>query len=96
VAGRLPVGRRVPPEAVAAAWAGIVAEHRDRFTVVYQADPDALLTAALALLERLGLTVRPGPEEPPGTVVLRPLAARFRPGASPAPGRRRRASQRRR
>jgi uncharacterized protein (TIGR02678 family) len=33
VAGRLPVGRRVPPQAVAAAWAGIVAEHRDRFTV---------------------------------------------------------------
>jgi uncharacterized protein (TIGR02678 family) len=96
VAGRLPVGRRVPPQAVAAAWAGIVAEHRDRFTVAYQADPDALLAAALALLERLGLTVQPGPEEPPGTVVLRPLAARFRPGASPTPGRRRRASQRRR
>jgi uncharacterized protein (TIGR02678 family) len=96
VAGRLPVGRRVPPQAVAAAWAGIVAEHRDRFTVAYQADPDALLAAALALLERLGLMVQPGPEEPPGTVVLRPLAARFRPGASPTPGRRRRASQRRR
>jgi len=96
VAGQLPVGRRVPPEAVEAAWAGVVAEHGDRFTVAYQADPDALRGVALALLERLGLTAQPGPEEPAGTVVLRPLAARFRPGSGGVPGRRRRTSQRRR
>jgi uncharacterized protein (TIGR02678 family) len=96
VAGRLPVGQRVPPEAVKTVWAGIVAEHRDRFTVAYEADPEALRVAVLALLERLGLTVPAGSEEPPGTVVLRPLAARFRPGSGDAPTRRRRASQRRR
>ena len=96
VAGRLPVGRRVPPEAVQTVWAGIVAKHRDRFTVAYEADPEALRVAVLTLLERLGLTVPAGPEEPPGTVVLRPLAARFRPGSGDAPTRRRRASQRRR
>jgi uncharacterized protein (TIGR02678 family) len=96
VAGRRPVGRRVPPEAVQAAWARIVAQHGDRFTVAYQADPDALRAAALALLEHLGLVTRPGREEPSGTVVLRPLAARFRPGAGGAGGRRRRAGTRRR
>jgi uncharacterized protein (TIGR02678 family) len=96
VAGRLPVGQRVPPEAVKTVWAGIVAEHRDRVTVAYEADPEALRVAVLALLERLGLTVPAGSEEPPGTVVLRPLAARFRPGSGDAPTRRRRASQRRR
>ena len=84
------------PEAVKTVWAGIVAEHRDRFTVAYEADPEALRVAVLALLERLGLTVPAGSEEPPGTVVLRPLAARFRPGSGDAPTRRRRASQRRR
>ena len=94
VAGRIPAGRRVPPEAVDAAWARIVAEHGDRFTVAYEADPDALRAAALGLLERLGLTVPAGPEEPAGTVVLRPLAARFRPGPATAAGRRRPASRR--
>jgi uncharacterized protein (TIGR02678 family) len=92
VAGQLPVGRRVPPETVEAAWAGIVAHHGDRFTVAYEADPEALRAAVLALLDRLGLTVPPGPGEPAGTVVLRPLAARFRPSA--APSRRRPAVQR--
>jgi len=90
VAGQLPVGRRIPPEAVEATWAAMVRRHGDRFTVAYQADPDALRVAALALLDRLGLAVAPGPEEPPGTVVLRPLAARFRPGEGGRPARRRR------
>jgi uncharacterized protein (TIGR02678 family) len=66
--------RFVSADALAAAWNRVVAVYLGRFTAEYRAEPDRLLTDALAKLGRLGLVSVRGD----GSVDVAAAAARYR------------------